>query len=153
MSCSFEWSEKSQCTEPTGKANPTCTDLKITTPEYIQRTSLEFLKLATKGVTVVVSSGDDGVLGNAKGCTDQTFDPQFPASSPYVLTVGATMMKRSKTPPQPTWKQGCPDTRLKENDFCDDDRECGHGASYCTDGACDVGCGDGPCTGLPSILY
>lgn len=147
VSISFEWSEDSQCTEPGGKTNPTCTELKVTTNGYIERTNIEFLKLATKGVTIVVSSGDDGVLGNMKGCPDKPFSPQFPATSPYVLTVGATMLKKSGTQPQPTWKKGCPDVRLKQDDFCDKDSECGHGASYCSQGACDVGCGDGPCKG------
>ena len=45
------------------------------------------------GVTIVVASGDDGVANswtynNISNCG---YDPAFPASSPYVTTVGATM--------------------------------------------------------------
>ena len=51
----------------------------------------EAIKLGLLGVTLVVSSGDDGCPGytvtTAAGCG---YFPQFPASSPYVITVGAT---------------------------------------------------------------
>eukprot|EP00597_Dinobryon_sp_UTEXLB2267_P013109 CAMPEP_0170105160 /NCGR_PEP_ID=MMETSP0020_2-20130122/4595_1 /TAXON_ID=98059 /ORGANISM="Dinobryon sp., Strain UTEXLB2267" /LENGTH=1038 /DNA_ID=CAMNT_0010329207 /DNA_START=394 /DNA_END=3510 /DNA_ORIENTATION=- len=47
----------------------------------------EALKLSVRGVTIVASSGDYGV--NSKcGCG---YIPLFPASSPYVVAVGATM--------------------------------------------------------------
>ena len=50
------------------------------------------IKLGTQGKTVVVSSGDDGVAGNKAqgqvGVCD--YAPQWPATSPYVTTVGAT---------------------------------------------------------------
>ena len=47
----------------------------------------EAMKLGTMGVTIVVSSGDDGVSGFRQFCG---YAPQFPASSPYVVTVGGT---------------------------------------------------------------
>jgi len=52
----------------------------------------EAMKLGTQGVTVFVSSGDDGVAnfqarGKASACA---YTPSFPASSPYVTAVGAT---------------------------------------------------------------
>jgi hypothetical protein len=52
----------------------------------------EMLKLNAIGVTVVVASGDDGApgpgaVGNSDGCG---YNPQFPATNPYVLSVGAT---------------------------------------------------------------
>jgi len=59
----------------------------------IQRFNDELVKLCARGVTVVVSSGDDGVANfqarqNRAMCG---FHPSWPASSPYVVSVGATM--------------------------------------------------------------
>lgn len=51
------------------------------------------MKLGLRGVTIVVSSGDDGVIAsyarnhNTAYCG---YTPDFPASSPFVTTVGAT---------------------------------------------------------------
>jgi tripeptidyl-peptidase-1 len=52
----------------------------------------EAMKLGAQGVSVFVSSGDDGVAnfqarGNPSACA---YTPSFPASSPYVTAVGAT---------------------------------------------------------------
>ena len=52
----------------------------------------EAMKLGTMGVSIFVSSGDDGVANfqarnNPKECG---YHPSFPASSPYVTAVGAT---------------------------------------------------------------
>jgi tripeptidyl-peptidase-1 len=50
-------------------------------------------KLGTMGTSVFVSSGDDGVAGfQARGNTGACgYNPSFPATSPYVTAVGATM--------------------------------------------------------------
>ncbi len=57
------------------------------------RFNVEACKLGLKGVSIMVSSGDDGVAnfearGNATACG---FNPSFPATCPYVTAVGATM--------------------------------------------------------------
>jgi tripeptidyl-peptidase-1 len=52
----------------------------------------EAMKLGAQGVSVFVSSGDDGVA-NFQARSDATkcgYHPSFPASSPYVTAVGAT---------------------------------------------------------------
>ena len=52
------------------------------------------MKLSLMGVTLVAASGDDGVAG-APARTDPVrcgYYPMFPASSPYVTSVGATMV-------------------------------------------------------------
>ncbi|PRP82988.1 hypothetical protein PROFUN_09939 [Planoprotostelium fungivorum] len=59
-------------------------------PDY-QRFNLEACKLGLRGVTIVVASGDDGVNGPQLRQGQCGFAPSFPATSPYVLTVGATM--------------------------------------------------------------
>ncbi|OQR93774.1 tripeptidyl-peptidase [Achlya hypogyna] len=56
-------------------------------------------KMAVRGLTVLVASGDDGVAGTRihsqkmsvdEGCAKS--GPQWPSSSPYVTTVGATQL-------------------------------------------------------------
>eukprot|EP01038_Epipyxis_sp_PR26KG_P007727 gene7727-10501_t len=53
--------------------------------------SIEAQKLSLQGVTILASSGDQGVLGNgiqsSSACSYLTL---FPASSPYVTAIGAT---------------------------------------------------------------
>jgi tripeptidyl-peptidase I len=66
---------------------------------YSQRQCSEIMKLGLQGVTVVISSGDDGVAsyegdgGYSNGCagTNNTvFYPGTDATCPYVLAVGST---------------------------------------------------------------
>jgi len=66
------------------------------------RFNLEVCKLGLRGITVVVASGDDGVANygarnNASACG---FTPSYPATSPYVLAVGATQGPESGLPEQ-----------------------------------------------------
>ena len=67
------------------------------------------MKLSLMGVTIFVSSGDDGVSGYNCQCTQDSSSPSswtelynsawsgqgyfamYPATSPYVVAVGATM--------------------------------------------------------------
>ncbi|XP_007172895.2 tripeptidyl-peptidase 1 [Balaenoptera acutorostrata] len=56
---------------------------------YIQRVNTELMKAAARGLTLLFASGDSGA-----GCWSVSgrhqFRPSFPASSPYVTTVGGT---------------------------------------------------------------
>lgn len=52
--------------------------------------STEMVRLGAIGVTVVVAAGDDGAPGPYAHNGDCGYEPQFPASNPYVLAVGAT---------------------------------------------------------------
>eukprot|EP00937_MAST-01D_sp_MAST-1D-sp2_P003047 g3047.t1 len=55
---------------------------------FMSRVSVEFAKLGTMGVTVVTGSGDWGV-----GCSPAgRFRPDFPSSSPYIVSTGATTL-------------------------------------------------------------
>lgn len=64
---------------------------------YAQRVCQSFAQLGARGITFLVSSGDYG-LGDENpancitndGKNSSTFLPEFPASCPYVTTVGAT---------------------------------------------------------------
>ncbi|KAI1846330.1 hypothetical protein JX266_007535 [Neoarthrinium moseri] len=71
-------------------------DEKDLTPHYVQRQCTEWMKLALRGVTVLVASGDTGVQGGM-GCMlgpggVTSFSPLFPGSCPYVTAVGATQV-------------------------------------------------------------
>jgi tripeptidyl-peptidase-1 len=72
-------------------------------PAYEQRQCLEYLKLGLQGITVIVSSADFGVAGHTNQCIDPTtgqanqsstgyFNPTFPATCPYVTSVGGTQL-------------------------------------------------------------
>lgn len=57
------------------------------------------MKLGMQGVSVVVASGDSGVAGragddSANGClgNGKIFSPDFPATCPYITTLGATYL-------------------------------------------------------------
>jgi tripeptidyl-peptidase-1 len=66
---------------------------------YTARQCSEYAKLGLMGVTVLYSSGDNGVAGNGGKCLaddgSQTsngnrFNPTFPSTCPYITSVGAT---------------------------------------------------------------
>ncbi|KAF0704874.1 hypothetical protein As57867_007202, partial [Aphanomyces stellatus] len=62
---------------------------------YVVAIDNEFKKAGARGTTIVVSSGDSGIVGsNLLGKIGihecDVYQPQYPASSPYVLSVGAT---------------------------------------------------------------
>ncbi|KAH9083706.1 subtilisin-like protein [Lactarius deliciosus] len=59
--------------------------------EYARALCILFAQLGARGVSVLIPSGDDGV---GKDCKDESgnvrFVPEFPASCPYLTTVGGT---------------------------------------------------------------
>lgn len=74
------------------------------TARYEVRQCTEYAKLGLAGTTVIYSSGDYGVAGNKGQCitpigktlndgSSGIFNPAFPATCPYVTTVGATQIK------------------------------------------------------------
>ncbi|KAF8800106.1 subtilisin-like protein [Phlegmacium glaucopus] len=79
-------------------------------PFYTSRQCAEYAKLGLMGVTVIFSSGDNGVAGNAGVCLNadgsqsddgQTFNPGFPATCPYVTSVGGTQINPGSNVTQP----------------------------------------------------
>ncbi|XP_053191661.1 tripeptidyl-peptidase 1 isoform X2 [Scomber japonicus] len=60
---------------------------------YMMRINTEFMKAGVRGISLLFASGDSGAgckhLGKGQNC----FRPSFPASSPYVTTVGGTSFK------------------------------------------------------------
>ncbi|KAF2465040.1 subtilisin-like protein [Lindgomyces ingoldianus] len=65
------------------------------TPAYMETVCNEYMKLGLQGVSVIYSSGDDGVAGGSGECMDDRFAPDFPATCPYVTAVGATQLDES----------------------------------------------------------
>ncbi|KAF8217807.1 peptidase S8/S53 domain-containing protein [Mycena galopus ATCC 62051] len=71
------------------------------TPFYTARQCAEYAKLGLQGVTIVYSSGDNGVAGNSALCLNpdgtqtadgKIFNPSFPSTCPFVTAVGATQI-------------------------------------------------------------
>jgi tripeptidyl-peptidase-1 len=67
--------------------------------ETMEAFNTEVMKLGAMGVSVFVSSGDDGVA-NFLATTPSlcSYSPSYPASSPYVTAVGATYATSWDTP-------------------------------------------------------
>lgn len=53
---------------------------------YIQRVNIEFAKVTALGISIFVAAGDYGAGGNC--FKDEIFNPYYPASSPYITSVG-----------------------------------------------------------------
>jgi kumamolisin len=66
----------------------------IWSPAAIDHVNHSFLAAAQLGITVCVSTGDDGSEAQIK---DGRAHVNFPASSPYALAVGGTSLKLTKT--------------------------------------------------------
>lgn len=63
---------------------------------YLARICNEYMKVGARGVSLFFASGDDGVGPNqADGHCSNGFQPEFPASCPYVTTVGGTQRSSS----------------------------------------------------------
>lgn len=85
VSHSWGWAIDQQCTIIT------CNN--ESSKQYVQRTNIEYLKIAARGVTMVTASGDSGAPGRSDevcGGVNRTVVSVFPGSSPYVLSTGAT---------------------------------------------------------------
>ncbi|UZJ55505.1 hypothetical protein CBS101457_004825 [Exobasidium rhododendri] len=70
---------------------------------YEKRQCNEYAKFGLLGTTFTYSSGDYGVAGNSGQCIDPTtgvyndgtdgkFNPSFPGTCPYILSIGATQI-------------------------------------------------------------
>jgi len=59
------------------------------TMSYATRVSTEFQKIGITGRSVIYASGDDGA-GCSSSCN--SFEPNWPASSPFVTAVGGTVL-------------------------------------------------------------
>uniref|UniRef100_A0A8C5HK35 Tripeptidyl-peptidase 1 n=1 Tax=Gouania willdenowi TaxID=441366 RepID=A0A8C5HK35_GOUWI len=60
---------------------------------YMMRINAEFMKAGVRGISLLFASGDSGAGCRHMGKGQNCFRPSFPASSPYVTTVGGTSFK------------------------------------------------------------
>jgi len=60
---------------------------------YNNQVDTEWQKLGVKGQTILASSGDSGAEGVSCESGNFTFNPIYPTTSPYVVSVGATMLQ------------------------------------------------------------
>jgi len=71
-------------------------------PEWFkQRVNQEFMKLALRGISVLIAAGDDGASGtrvrtDPSACSQA--NPEFPSGSPWVTAVGGTQLSKAATP-------------------------------------------------------
>ena len=90
ISMSWGWSERDQC------SIVSCNN--ETSSQYVNRVNVEYAKIALRGTTISVSSGDAGSPGRTnEDCSNQTYEvnPVFPGSSPWVTSVSATFIDKS----------------------------------------------------------
>lgn len=72
---------------------------------YVRRQCNEFLKLGLQGISILITSGDNGVASHmgdpsASGCLgpkENIFNPQYPCGCPYVTCVGGTQIRTNGT--------------------------------------------------------
>ncbi|KAG1746464.1 peptidase S8/S53 domain-containing protein [Suillus lakei] len=111
--CTFEggddYTQDAQYPDPYGGGYEGPEDCGTVTPRLRYLNVIrcaEYAKLGLMGVTVLYSSGDDGVAGNSDYCLNPDgtqsangtiFNPSFPGTCPYVTSVGATMVKPNAT--------------------------------------------------------
>ena len=64
-------------------------ELQQTSTAYMLSVNTEFMKAGARGLSIFIASGDQGVYGR-EGPGNNVFHPDFPASSPWVTSVGGT---------------------------------------------------------------
>jgi len=97
------------------------------TAAYQVRQCNEYGKLGMMGVTILYSSGDNGVAGNGGLCIDPAtgkearngtrFNPDFPANCPFVTAVGATQILANATVNDP--ESACEEVIFSGGGFSD----------------------------------
>ena len=92
LSISYDWYEGNQCDTD----DFDCSKYGLNMADYVPRTNVEFQKLGLRGITLVVSSGDNGAhTAFDLQCQQPRLLAEFPGSSPFVLSVGGTQVAPS----------------------------------------------------------
>jgi len=80
-------------------------EVQQTSVEYMNTVNTQFAAAATRGLSILFASGDQGVWGRTG--VGKTFHPDFPAASPYVTSVGGTdFATKSTVGDETTWSCG-----------------------------------------------
>ena len=88
VSMSWGWPEDLQC-QITG-----CSTTQQSF-DYVNKVNVEFIKVGLKGITLLAASGDQGAPGDEDTTCGGTISNIFPGASPWVTSVGATMLVSS----------------------------------------------------------
>jgi len=68
-----------------------CQTLNVTSVGYVQAVDVLFQKIQMRGLTLVVASGDSGAHTRSDGgCSNANLLADYPGTSPYITSVGAT---------------------------------------------------------------
>merc|ERR1712054_494154 len=84
VSISYGYSETDQCSITNCHGN--------TSQQYVERTNSEFMKIGLRGVSLNAASGDSGASGGNRCSSNTPLNPDYPAASPALTSVGATML-------------------------------------------------------------
>jgi len=77
-----------------------------TSTAYMEACNTQFMGIGSRGVSIMFASGDQGVCGRS-GCGKGVFNPDFPAGSPYITSVGGTdFAKKGTIGPEKAWSDG-----------------------------------------------
>jgi len=88
LSNSYGWSETQQC-----QISPDAPACSSGSKAFVEAVNTLYQKLGAAGHTVMFSSGDAGAHGRSDAmCSGDAVHPAYPASSPYVVGVGATQL-------------------------------------------------------------
>jgi len=81
-------------------------EVQQTSTAYMQSVNDEFMKVGAQGISILFAAGDQGVWGRT-GVSATTFNPDFPAGSPYVTAVGGTdFVTKSVIGDEMAWTDG-----------------------------------------------
>jgi len=90
VSISWGWPEPNQCD---------ITNCSGSSLDYVTRTNVEYQKIGLRGITLLAASGDQGAPGDSdpdcSGKGAKALSTIFPGASPWVVSVGATMLTES----------------------------------------------------------
>jgi len=114
VSISYGWWEQDQC-----DISSECSQLGVDSIQFVVLVNTEFQKVGVRGTSIVVSSGDSGAHGRTDyDCTAPQLRPEFPSSSPYVTSVGATQivnaLNKLPSPPPICANYSCPSSGTEQ---------------------------------------
>ena len=97
ISISYGAYEGGQCFSA-GRGNQSeCGSLGVDSYGYVHVVNTQWMKIGLRGVSVMVSSGDSGAHTRSDpNCTQPHLWADYPASSPYITSVGATQAETER---------------------------------------------------------
>lgn len=82
-------------------------EIQQTSNEYMEECNTQFMKAGAMGISILFASGDQGVWGRTGASKTGTYNPDFPAGSPYITAVGGTNFQtKSEIGTESAWDCG-----------------------------------------------